>query len=82
MLKAHVCSRYVLSKVDLCKEKNRAAEKNKRSNKIVGGLDRCSFRTRYHTQVPEIGGKLNGKKISFHMGHITAEPRSNKILKR
>jgi hypothetical protein len=24
---------------------------------IVGGLDRCSFRTRYHTQVPEISSK-------------------------
>jgi hypothetical protein len=33
-------------------------------------------RTGYHTQVPEISGKLNGKKISFHMGHIVfaAEP--------
>jgi hypothetical protein len=28
-------------------------------------------RTGYHTQVPEISGKLNRKKISFHMGHIT-----------
>jgi hypothetical protein len=28
---------------------------------LVGGLDWCSFRTRYHTQVPEISGKLNGK---------------------
>jgi hypothetical protein len=33
--------------------------------KVVGGLDRCSFRTRYHTQVPEISGKLNGKKSAF-----------------
>jgi hypothetical protein len=27
-------------------------------------------RTGYHTQVSEISGKLNRKKISFHMGHI------------
>jgi hypothetical protein len=25
-------------------------------------------RTGYHTQVPEISSKLNGKKIGFHMG--------------
>jgi hypothetical protein len=37
----------------------------------VRGLDWCSFRAGYHTQVPEISGKLSGKKISFHMGHIT-----------
>jgi hypothetical protein len=41
-------------------------------------------RTGYHTQVPEISGKLNGK-ISFHMGHIifAAEPEcraSNKSI--
>jgi hypothetical protein len=41
---------------------------NRESFNLVGGLDRCSFRIRYHTQVSEIGGKLNGKKISFHMG--------------
>jgi hypothetical protein len=38
---------------------------NSITSNIVGGLDRCSFRTRYHTQVPEISGKLNGKKSAF-----------------
>jgi hypothetical protein len=38
-------------------------------------------RTGYHTQVPEISGKLNRKKISFHMGHITfaAEPEEDRV---
>jgi hypothetical protein len=42
---------------------------------FVGGLDWCSFAP-VTTEVPEISGKLNGKKTSFHMGHIifAAEP--------
>jgi hypothetical protein len=41
---------------------------------IVGGLDRCSFRTRYHTQVPEISGKLNGKKPAFTWATLLQSP--------
>jgi hypothetical protein len=38
----------------------------------------------YHTQVPEISGKLNGTKISFHMGHIifAAKPKCYLLCNR
>jgi hypothetical protein len=43
--------------------------------RIVGGLDRCSFRTRYHTQVPEISANPKNTAHQINAYHV---PRSGK----